>query len=114
MSVAIMKIKGQHVSLTYEEEIDLMIEYLKARKSRKKRLDDFKACAHARDQKNNAANANAKAKAKAKRKAKMKAKAIAKAARKTDTNVDVLELERRMNKMKVLDDFKGRVHAVLG
>ena len=86
MSVAIKMAQAQLI--TYKDELTLISEKIEAMKRRKKVLDDFKACAHARAQKNDAAkavdvftdaNAEAKAKAKAKRKAKRKAKKIAKA-----------------------------------
>ena len=72
-----------------------MIEYFKARNRQKKVLDDFKARADARAQKNNATNAKAKAEAKAKRKAKKKAKAKAKAKakRKAKRKANVTELQ---------------------
>ena len=82
MSVSIKMVSGQHLKMSYKDELKLMTERMMAMKKRKEVLDNFKARALARAEKNYAA----KAKAKAKR----KAKAIAKAARKTDTNVDVL------------------------
>ena len=75
MSVAIKMVKGKPVLISYKDELMLLREKMEAMKLRKKVLDDFKDRAHARVQKNDAAEAKAKAKAKA--------------ARKTDTNVDV-------------------------
>ena len=83
-------VSGQHLQNNYKDELKLVTKQLMALKKRKEVLDDFKARAHARAMKNNAAKAKAKAKRKAKAKAKRKYKAIAKATSKTHTNVYVL------------------------
>ena len=54
MSVAIKMVKGKPVLITYKDEMMLVREKMEAMKLRKKVLDDFKARAHARAQKNNA------------------------------------------------------------